>query len=167
MATTDDHLSAVPTCSNHPDVQTRLTCSSCGTPICPRCMVPAAVGQKCPACARQSRRARGTPTVGPVALVFAATVAGGAAGGAVYAVVPAFTFLLFIVAAVYGLGMGNLARWAARKRAHNVLGVAAVAGLIAGFAGVLVLLGGNPLTLRLLAVYAISGWLTFRRAAGL
>jgi hypothetical protein len=39
-------------CAQHPDVQTRLRCSSCDTPICPDCGQEAAVGYKCPACAR-------------------------------------------------------------------------------------------------------------------
>lgn len=39
-------------CALHPDVQTRLRCSSCETPICPDCGREAAVGFKCPACAR-------------------------------------------------------------------------------------------------------------------
>lgn len=39
-------------CAQHPDVQTRLRCSSCETPICPACGREAAVGYKCPACAR-------------------------------------------------------------------------------------------------------------------
>jgi hypothetical protein len=39
------------TCARHPDVETRLSCSACGTPICPDCGREAAVGFKCPACA--------------------------------------------------------------------------------------------------------------------
>lgn len=51
------------TCTRHPGAETRLSCSSCGDPICPRCAIPSAVGQKCPACGRQVRsaRARGKP----------------------------------------------------------------------------------------------------------
>lgn len=40
-------------CRQHPSVQTRLRCSSCEAPICPQCAREAAVGYKCPACARQ------------------------------------------------------------------------------------------------------------------
>jgi hypothetical protein len=39
-------------CAQHPDVQTRLRCSACETPICPACGREAAVGFKCPPCAR-------------------------------------------------------------------------------------------------------------------
>lgn len=40
-----------PRCHWHPDRQTLLSCSSCGTPICPDCARVAAVGMKCPDCA--------------------------------------------------------------------------------------------------------------------
>lgn len=38
-------------CAAHPDVQTNLTCSKCGKPICPRCLVQTPVGARCPQCA--------------------------------------------------------------------------------------------------------------------
>ena len=37
-------------CLRHPDEETRLTCGTCGDPICPRCMVQAPVGIRCPSC---------------------------------------------------------------------------------------------------------------------
>lgn len=45
-------------CARHPDTPTRLSCMTCGTPICPRCSVATPVGQKCPNCARLPRSAR-------------------------------------------------------------------------------------------------------------
>lgn len=38
-------------CHWHPDRETLISCSSCGTPICPDCARTAAVGLKCPDCA--------------------------------------------------------------------------------------------------------------------
>lgn len=61
MDTTDDSTD-VTYCARHPDTETRLACTQCGTPICPRCLVDAPVGQKCPDCARQPRGARVTGT---------------------------------------------------------------------------------------------------------
>jgi len=43
--------SSTPHCARHPEVTTRLTCSSCGTPICPDCAVEAAISYQCPDCA--------------------------------------------------------------------------------------------------------------------
>lgn len=42
--------STQPFCTRHPAVETRLTCSRCGTPICPQCMIMTEVGLKCPTC---------------------------------------------------------------------------------------------------------------------
>jgi len=39
-------------CSRHADVETRLRCSACDDPICTDCGREAAVGYKCPDCAR-------------------------------------------------------------------------------------------------------------------
>jgi len=41
------------TCYRHPDRETRVSCSSCGRPICPDCMTPTPVGMRCPECASQ------------------------------------------------------------------------------------------------------------------
>jgi membrane associated rhomboid family serine protease len=38
-------------CYRHPRNETAITCSNCGRPICPECMVFASVGIKCPECA--------------------------------------------------------------------------------------------------------------------
>jgi hypothetical protein len=77
MAT--DQTNLAPTCVNHPKVETRLTCSSCGDPICTRCMVATAVGQKCPRCARQSGRAKGNPETALLARAFGVGLAASAA----------------------------------------------------------------------------------------
>lgn len=45
-------------CYRHPDRATRLSCASCGRPICVDCSIDAAVGQKCPDCARPEGRNR-------------------------------------------------------------------------------------------------------------
>lgn len=44
-------------CARHPSVETAISCATCGTPICPDCMVQAPVGIKCRDCARQPRSA--------------------------------------------------------------------------------------------------------------
>ena len=39
-------------CYRHPDRETRVSCATCGRPICTECMVPTEVGIKCPDDAR-------------------------------------------------------------------------------------------------------------------
>jgi hypothetical protein len=65
-------------CAYHPDTETRLRCSRCGKPICPRCGVRTPVGMRCPDCAGT----RPTVAVNP-----AGTLRAAAAGLAVAAVV--------------------------------------------------------------------------------
>src|ERR687892_654339 len=101
---TTEQANLAPTCVNHPKVETRLTCSSCGDPICPRCMVATAVGQKCPRCARQTGRAKGNPDPQLLARAFGAGVAAAAAGAVVFVFLPFAGILLalahgFVVAA--------------------------------------------------------------------
>ncbi|MFL5873092.1 MAG: rhomboid family intramembrane serine protease [Solirubrobacterales bacterium] len=52
-------------CYRHPDRETRVSCSSCGRPICPDCMTPTPVGMRCPECASQRTRVVRNPTGTP------------------------------------------------------------------------------------------------------
>jgi membrane associated rhomboid family serine protease len=44
-------------CYGHPKTPTRLRCSRCDRPICGRCAIPASVGQHCPECVAEARKA--------------------------------------------------------------------------------------------------------------
>ena len=44
-------------CYRHADRETLISCSNCGRPICTSCMTTAAVGIRCPECARGDRSA--------------------------------------------------------------------------------------------------------------
>ncbi|MGO8685410.1 MAG: rhomboid family intramembrane serine protease [Thermoleophilia bacterium] len=46
------------TCYRHPDRETGVSCANCGRPICPECMIPAAVGSWCPDCVAEQNRAQ-------------------------------------------------------------------------------------------------------------
>ena len=52
------------TCYRHPGRPTRVSCSSCGRPICPDCMTPSPVGMRCPECARQTTKVKRMPAAG-------------------------------------------------------------------------------------------------------
>jgi membrane associated rhomboid family serine protease len=63
------------TCYRHPNRETRVSCSSCGRPICPECMTPTPVGMRCPECASQRTRVVRNPTGTPGAQDAPATYA--------------------------------------------------------------------------------------------
>lgn len=48
--THDSQMVEPVTCLRHPDTETMLRCSTCGDPICPKCMIIAPVGVRCPSC---------------------------------------------------------------------------------------------------------------------
>jgi len=158
---TADQTNITPTCVNHPGVETRLTCSNCGDPICPRCMVATAVGQKCPNCARQPKAAKGTPPASQVSRAFGAGLAAAVAGGYLLLLLP---FRGIFLAAVYGYLVGAAVRWAARRRVHTQLGVAAAAAVVIGLGAVVALLGGVPWAPAWLLLYLVGAGVAFARA---
>lgn len=109
-------------CSYHPDVETELTCTECGKPICPKEMVLTPVGYKCP---EHARPAKGQYTyVKPAQLAKAAAAAlvVGTGGGIVLGMVR-FGGLFA------GLIWGALTAEAVRRASggHRVLATALVA----------------------------------------
>lgn len=102
------------TCERHPDTETRLACSNCGTAVCPRCAVPTPVGQKCPRCAQQARtaRARGKPRQ------YAKAVAAGLAATAVVAgglalLIAAIGWLYILASGFGGYAIARAVDWGA------------------------------------------------------
>ncbi|MHB0866842.1 MAG: B-box zinc finger protein [Thermoleophilia bacterium] len=103
-------------CQRHPTVETRVTCSDCGDPICPDCMVFTPVGAKCPSCARLPKtalvRVKPERLVLTVILGAVAAVAGGLLFGILLQVMSFFTF---IVAFGMGMGIGESVSWASGR----------------------------------------------------
>lgn len=85
------------TCYRHPGRETAVSCSNCGRPICPDCMVYAAVGIKCPECAGQATGTRAaTRKVG--------RAAGAATGAVVTKTLIAINIAVFLVSIAQGSG---------------------------------------------------------------
>nr|WP_299569657.1 rhomboid family intramembrane serine protease [uncultured Williamsia sp.] len=83
-------------CVRHPDRPTGLACSRCGRPACPECLTPAAVGQHCVDCVRESRGA--TPR---------AITIGTSTPRATFALI-AVNVLVFVLTAAQAHGLGNV-----------------------------------------------------------
>jgi B-box zinc finger len=120
-------------CANHPDRPTMVTCSACGKPICPDCMVYTAVGIKCKECAKMPRSARVTLSGGRFLRAVAAGLGVGAALGFAYYFILGsigFFFLFFFVAAGIGYLVGEaVSRASGRYHGRRTAVVAALSTL--------------------------------------
>lgn len=97
-------------CANHPKRMTMVTCSECGKPLCPDCMVYSAVGIKCRECAKMPRSSLVTLKTGRMARAVAAGLGAGTAVGFVYYYILGagrFFFLIFFIAAGIGWLVGE------------------------------------------------------------
>lgn len=127
---------AEPRCINHPGRPTLVSCSSCGSPLCPDCMVYSAVGIKCAQCSRLPRSARVTIKRGRLLrAVAAALVAGTAVGFAYYYILGAigFFFFFFFVAVGIGYVMGEAVARASGRYRGTLTAVIAAAGTVWAF----------------------------------
>jgi hypothetical protein len=97
-------------CANHPKRMTMVTCSACGKPLCPDCMVFSAVSIKCAECARTPRSSRITLKHGRLLRAVAAGLGVGTAVGFAYYYIlgtVGFFFFFFFVAAGIGYLVGE------------------------------------------------------------
>ncbi len=95
-------------CINHPAVETLVTCSSCGVPICPDCMVETPVAAKCPACARMPRSALVRLKPDRLAMTVIIGLVAAAIGGYLFGLfVSALSFFAIIIAFGLGAGVGE------------------------------------------------------------
>ncbi len=103
---------AIPYCQRHPDNETELRCGRCEVEICPRCMIHAPGGIRCPDCAQLRRppmyelemshylRAGGVALLGAVAI--------GVASALLLPPTPVGGLLLFAIALFAGMGAATL-----------------------------------------------------------
>jgi hypothetical protein len=118
-------------CTYHPSVMTRLRCSRCGKPICPRCGVRTPVGLRCPECAG----VRGLPTYrtdsGSLAKGAAIGVAAAIAIGIVWGYIPQWNFFLSLV---IGFTVAELIAVAAKGKRGRDLQAIAIGSVLLGLA---------------------------------
>ena len=97
-------------CQRHKDVETSVSCTRCGDPICPSCMVHAPVGVRCLDCARSRPIPTFDVTTPFLLRAIGAGVAVAALGGAVisgiiwFLPLPYFISAILIAALGYGIG---------------------------------------------------------------
>lgn len=140
-------------CYRHPRRETRISCATCGRPICTECMIQTDVGIKCPDDARMPRRARaGVMKPAQIAKTLLAGLAVAAVGVLVVYGIFQIRFLTFILSALAGYGAGTLIHRAGGRNggalAMTVSGIA-VAVAFAPFV-VQPLLAGGPFPAQLL-----------------
>ena len=148
-------------CYRHPDRETRVSCATCGRPICTECMVATEVGIKCPDDARLPRGARaGVMKRDQIAKSFLAGVAVALLGAlVVYYVLPQIGFGRLILSAAAGYGAGIFVhRAGGRNGGPLAMAISGVAVALA-FAPALAqpILNGNiPVYLILPAIIAVG-----------
>ncbi len=108
-------------CARHPKRETVLTCASCGTPICPDCMVVTPVGMKCRGCGRNANSA--LTKVPPHRFMLAVGVSIFAGLGAL--VLAEVRFFAIFLSAMYGYFAGGIILKAAGMKRGRKLEIAA------------------------------------------
>ena len=92
-------------CAKHPGRMTMVTCSDCGKPLCPDCMVYSAVGIKCKECATLPRSARATLKTSKLLLAIAAGLwTATALGFAYYYILGSVRFFFVFIFVSAGIG---------------------------------------------------------------
>ena len=148
-------------CYRHSDRETRVSCATCGRPICTECMVATEVGIKCPDDARLPRGARaGVMKRDQIAKSFLAGLAVALLGAlVVYYVLPQIGFGRLILSAAAGYGAGIFVhRAGGRNGGPLAMAISGVAVALA-FAPALAqpILNGNiPIYLILPAIIAVG-----------
>ena len=149
-------------CYRHPDRETRVSCATCGRPICTECMVQTEVGIKCPEDARLPRGARaGVMKSGQVTMSFLAGIAVAVFGALiVYYVLPQIGLGRLILSALAGYGAGTLIHRAGGRNGGPLAMAISGVAVAAAFAPALVqpILGGGtvPVSLLLPAIIVVG-----------
>ncbi len=115
-------------CARHPREETAISCASCGTPICPRCMVSTPVGMKCLDCGRSANTA--LYQVPPGRLLLAGVVS--LIAGMVAAIIGKLGFFVIFLSFPYGYFAGAMILKAAGMKRGRKLEVLAGTCMVLG-----------------------------------
>jgi hypothetical protein len=148
-------------CYRHPDRETRVSCATCGRPICTECMVQTEVGIKCPDDARLPRGARaGVMKRDQVLKSSLAGIAVALVGAViVYFVLPQIGFGRLVLSALAGWGAGTLIHRAGGRNGGPLAMAISGVAVATAFVPTLVppILNGNlPVYLLLPALAAVG-----------
>jgi hypothetical protein len=127
VATTDEYDVK---CFYHPNVSTRLRCSRCEKPICPRCMVSTPIGFRCPECARGPKPVLYQTTATGLARASALGVVIALGAGVLWGLFPAWEFYCVLL---LGFGTVEGIAWGANYRRGRELLLVAIACIVLGF----------------------------------
>jgi hypothetical protein len=130
-------------CYRHPKRETRVSCATCGRPICTECRVATDVGIKCPDDARLPRGARAGVMKSGQVLRSVLTGLGVAVAGIPIAYVLLLLPLTWLISAAAGYGAGTLIN---RAGGRNGGPVAIVISVVATAVPFLVLLAPDLLS---------------------
>jgi hypothetical protein len=116
-------------CFYHPNVETRLRCSRCDKPICPRCMVSTPVGYRCPDCARGPRPAIYQPTAAGMTKALVLGIGAALISGGLWGMFPEWAFYC---ALLLGFTVAEGMAWGANYKRGRELQIAAWGCVILG-----------------------------------
>ena len=125
-------------CYWHSEVETRLSCSRCGKPICPQCLVQVPVGIRCRDCGRVSRMPTYDVSPSYLARAVAVAVAVAVGGGILWALVSGsflgrIPFVSSLMAVAVGYAAGELISRATNKKRGTTLAWLAGGAVVAAF----------------------------------
>ena len=117
-------------CSYHPDIETGVTCTECGKPICPKEMVSTPVGYKCPEHARAERGQYVLVKPEQLVRAIAAGAAVGILGGVILGLLPWESPFFGIV---WGSIVSEVVRRASGGHRGGAVGIVAAGSLGVGW----------------------------------
>ncbi len=121
-------------CAIHRGTETSLRCGSCGTPICPKCLVMTPVGAKCPTCARPRLQSAFVLTPFDVIVAVIGSIAGGVVLGIIGSIVLRFAPIASILfPMICGLGCSALVQRVTPRKRGVPLKIAAALGVVIAF----------------------------------